>query len=472
MNKNKETIVLVNPPNKKIVLRDLYSSTISKGTYNWPCTDLLVLSGLLKNRYDIKLIDANTLGLSVQETVSEIGSHNPLGVCFAFGNSVKEDDYSFIKKVREALPEAKIVGTGGLLYHNSENELQQHPEFDACLINFTTDDIVKYFSGEWDHLRNITHRVDGKIVKTPLEYPENNFAYSVPLHEQLPLHKYRLSHGKQSPLTSILTSYGCPWTCSFCVSEKINFRYRNADNIIEELGRVKELGVKEVFFRDNVFCVDKKQGYSIMEKMVANDFGLTWVSDTRANIIDDPTAKLMKKSGCHALHFGVESASNKTLKDYDKKLTVDKIRQAFKICRENDIKTVGYFILGLPGETAGDVLATIDFAIDLDCDYASFNMPLPIFGTDLREEAIKNDWIEADHEQIYDGSLTPLINTSSLTADQIRKFRSMAYRKFYFRPRYFLKSIKRIETLYQMKMLFSEFIHFFDRYGSSSQSAL
>ena len=64
MSNIKQKIVLVNPPNKKIVLRDLYSSTISKGLYNWPCIDLLVLSGVLKNDFDVILIDANTLGYS------------------------------------------------------------------------------------------------------------------------------------------------------------------------------------------------------------------------------------------------------------------------------------------------------------------------------------------------------------------------------------------------------------------------
>ncbi len=73
----KDVVVLVNPPNKRIVLRDMYSSTISKGRYNWPCVDLLVISGILKEHYDVKLLDANTMKLSVDQACDSIVKYSP-----------------------------------------------------------------------------------------------------------------------------------------------------------------------------------------------------------------------------------------------------------------------------------------------------------------------------------------------------------------------------------------------------------
>ena len=455
---NRDTIVLVNPPNEKIVLRDMYSSTISKGSYNWPCVDLLVLSGVLKNVYDVKLIDANTLGLSVKETVDLISSYNPRGVCFSIGNSVKNDDYFFVGSIRERLQGIKLVGTGGLLIHNAEYELKNHQEFDACILNFTTDDIVKYFEGDFENMNNIVYRSNDKIIRTPTRGSENGYSYPVPLHEQLPLKSYNLSHGRSKPLTSVLTSYGCPAVCSFCVSEKIEYRYRNPQNVIQELKAVKKLGVKEIFFRDPVFCANKKQGHSIMDMMIQNDFGFYWVADTRVNIISEETARLMKKSGCHALHFGVESANMNILKKYNKGMTIEKVKKTFGICKEYGIETVGYFILGLPGETVDDVRRTIDLAIELDCDYASFNTPLPIIGTSLRDEAVQNRWIEDVQDEAYDGSLIPLIETESLSKRDIVELKNMAYKKFYLRPKYIIKMILKLRSIYKAKMLFVEFL--------------
>ena len=108
----KEKIVLVNPPNKNIVLRDLYSSTVSKGLYNWPCIDLLVLSGILKNDFDVTLVDANTLKLSNKNTLDLIENLNPMESFLLLEIQLKKDDYKFVKELRSILPDAKLCGTG------------------------------------------------------------------------------------------------------------------------------------------------------------------------------------------------------------------------------------------------------------------------------------------------------------------------------------------------------------------------
>ena len=461
MHNHKESIVLVTPPNKKIVLRDLYSSTVSKGMYNWPCIDLLVLSGILKNSFNVKIIDANTLKLSLVETLNIISEINPIGVVFAFGNSVKKDDYNFVKELRKTLPKAKLCGTGGLLYHNSDYELKSNPEFDACLLNFTTDDIAKYFKNDLKNLSNIVYRdKNNKIIHTLKKYNEKSFSYSIPMHEQLPLKKYQISHGKSKPLTTVLTAFGCPYKCSFCVSGRIDWTTRDVNNIIDELSYVKSLGVKEIFFRDNVFGAKKEESSILFNAMIEKKYDFSWVADTRVEFITDDFAQLMKKSGCHALHMGVEVSSDEILSKYNKKMKLDKIKDAFRICNETGIQTVGYFILGLPGETVDDINKTISLAIELDCDYASFNNAIPIVGTDLRDEVINDNLIESEKDiNIYDGSFTPVIKTKELTREIVNELRNTALRKFYLRPRYILKRLKSINNNYQVKMVFSEGFH-------------
>ena len=164
-----------------------------------------------------------------------------------------------MKELREILPKAKLCGTGGLLYHNSENELKHNTYFDACLLNFTTNDIVKYFKNDFSHIANIVYRNEsGKIVRTINKYHNKPFSYSIPAHDQLPLKKYQISHGHSKPLTTILTAFGCPFKCSFCVSGRIDWDTRSIDNIVEELSYVKELGVKEIFL-ETMFLVPRKK---------------------------------------------------------------------------------------------------------------------------------------------------------------------------------------------------------------------
>ena len=458
MHNQNPPVVLVNPPNEQIVLRDLYSSTVSKGLYNWPCIDLLVLSGILKNNFDVNLIDANTLKLSSSQTLHKIATIKPIGVVFAFGNSVKDDDYQFVADLRKILPKAKLCGTGGLLYHNPEYELETHPDFDACLLNFTTDDIVKYFNDEYKNLYNIVYRDNNdKIVHTLKKYHEGYFSFPVPMHEQLPLNKYQISHGRSRPLTTVLTAFGCPYKCGFCISGRIDWTSRSIENIIQELDYVKKIGVNEIFFRDNVFGAKKDDSHKLFKTMIEKKYNFSWVADTRVELINKEFAELMKNSGCHALHMGVEVSSDEILSKYNKKMKLDKIKDAFRNCKEAGIQTVGYFILGLPGETINDINKTIELAIELDCDYASFNNAIPIIGTDLRDEVIKDGLLEnKDDINIYDGSYTPVIKTKELTRDLVNEMRRVALKKFYLRPTYIIKRFSKLKNFYQIKMLFSE----------------
>jgi len=440
-------------------LRDLYSSTISKGNYNWPCIDLLVLSGILKKQYDVHLIDANTLELSFDKSINKVVKLNPKGVVFSFGNSVKNEDYAFVKKLRKLLPNSKICGTGGLLYHNAIYELENNPDFDACLLNFTTDDILKYFNDEFDDLFNIVYRNNGSIIKKPKRYLQNSFSFPIPLHEQLPLNKYRMSHGRANPLTSVLTAFGCPYKCSFCVSGRIDWATRNIDNILKELDYIKEIGVREIFFRDNVFGAKKGETIQLLNRMIEKKYYFSWVADTRIELINKEFGRLLKKSGCHALHMGVEVSSDEIRNKYNKKMHIQKIKNAFKVCKDNDIKTVGYFILGLPGETIEDIKRTIELSIELDCDYASFNNAIPIIGTDLRDVVIKKGLLMKTNtdEDIYDGSLTSVIETKQLSRTKLLELRNYALRRFYLRPYYIYKIAIGTKTIFQFKMLYIEF---------------
>jgi anaerobic magnesium-protoporphyrin IX monomethyl ester cyclase len=457
MKENDIEIALINPFNEKIVLRDFYSSTISKGNYNWPNIDLLCMAAILSKKFKVQIIDANTLKMNATDVLSKINSKNLKGIIFSVGKSVIDDDYNFIKSIKSEVHSiVKIVVTGGIIYHNSLDEIRTNKFIDACILNFTTPDILNYFLNYEADLKNIVFRKDDKIITKPIEMNETDFKIPIPPHNQLPLHKYQLSHGYTKPVASVLTSYGCPHRCSFCVSAQINFQYRNVDNIIQELDYLHSLGVKQIIFRDNIFGFHKKSCKELLKKIIDRKYDLKWVSDSRVDILDEEMISLMSKSGCHALHFGIESANEDTLKKYEKNLKdISLVEETIELCKKYRILSVGYFILGLPGETKNQVEKTIDYSIRLGVDYASYNLPIPIFGTNLREESLKNKWI-INVEEKYDGSSQPLISTNELTPLDLISLRKKAYKKFYFRINYIIKTLLNIRTLFQIKMAVKE----------------
>ncbi len=457
---NRLRICLVDPPYPRLINRDMYSSTVSKGGYKWPAADLLEMSGIVREiTEDILLIDANVEGLTDDETIARIAHFNPTHLVFMSGASAKENDLRFVERVKLRLPEVKAIGSGGLLFHGGLSIMEQNPAIDAVVLNFTTRDINRYINGEIQDLCNFLYRDEsGAIQKTPENYHRDPYRHAMPLHEMLVGKDYFLSHAKFGPITSVLTSYGCPAQCSYCVTESIKYRPRDVENVIEELKLVKSLGFRTVFFRDATFLASRRLGVPLLERMIEENLGLSWVADTRASCVDEEKAPLIAKAGGHCLHFGIESADPRILQEYSKGVTHDQIRKAVELCRKYGIRTLGYFILGLPGETTVSVRKTIDLAISLRCDYASFNMPMPIVGTTLRKTAIEKGWILGKEAKTYDGSYETLIETPELRSNEVLKLLSEAKRRFYLRPSYFYQRISQVRTSYEFRSLMREFI--------------
>ena len=142
------------------------------------------------------------------------------------------------------------------------------------------------------------------------------------------------------------------------------------------------------------------------------------------------------------------------LKRYNKGTNIDQIRAVFKLCREFGIRTLAYFILGLPGEDNKSIRRTIKFAKEIKCDYASFGYASPDIGTELREESIKNGWImNLAQDRIFDSSAAPILRTNELSGEETKELLRAAYRQFYIRPSYIIKRLLETKSLGDVRFL-------------------
>lgn len=65
-------VLLLNPPGGKLYIRDYYCSFSSKASYYWPPQDLICLSGVLDERFEVGVVDA-IVGRLSPEACLEIG---------------------------------------------------------------------------------------------------------------------------------------------------------------------------------------------------------------------------------------------------------------------------------------------------------------------------------------------------------------------------------------------------------------
>jgi anaerobic magnesium-protoporphyrin IX monomethyl ester cyclase len=112
----------------------------------------------------------------------------------------------------------------------------------------------------------------------------------------------------------------------------------------------------------------------------------------------------MKQAGCIRMFFGIESGNDSILKIMKKQITTKQAYNAIQICKEIDIKSGAFFILGYPGENAKTILDTVKFASHLPLDYLSFTLPYPIPGTPLFErlndKLVSDEWEEPKNIQM------------------------------------------------------------------------
>jgi radical SAM superfamily enzyme YgiQ (UPF0313 family) len=416
-----------------------------------------VLSGILSSKFEIRVLDALAQKMSPQKCYQEISKINPETIIFLSGAVSWEEDKEFLKKIKEK-QRIQLIGTGDIFLFDSENLLKKYEFLDAFILDFTSPEIVDFLAEKKRTFRNLIYRWGDRIIvnKKSLE-KKDVFSLPLPRLDLFPLNKYQCPVTKFNPFATVIISLNCPYHCRFCTYGNLDFKWREVKNIIEELAYIHSLGIKEVRFKDNTFGANKNQVWELCQKMIENKFNFYWSCSSRIDILDENLLKLMKESGCHTIQFGVESGSQKILDVYNKGFTLKQVKKTFSLCHKLRIRTVGHFILGLPGENEKTILETIHLAKELKCDFVAFNIASPRIGTDLRKEAIEKKWLTSSDLSRSDSSLTyPVIKTEELSPEKLWSLRNKAIRDFYFRPSYIMKKILHLSSLNELKMLFRQ----------------
>lgn len=170
---------------------------------------------------------------------------------------------------------------------------------------------------------------------------------------------------------------GCPWSCKYCLLTMYGKRYRKkgTQQLRAEVQDAMSRGMKRAYFQDLEFTVDHPLVYEMCDAI--QDLGLIWSCQTRPDTVDAKLLKRMKAAGCELVHFGVESGSDRILALTEKRQSKDAVRAGMAAAREAGMRTLCYFLVGLPSETPDEMRQTLAFAEELRPTYASFQVATP-----------------------------------------------------------------------------------------------
>jgi radical SAM superfamily enzyme YgiQ (UPF0313 family) len=157
----------------------------------------------------------------------------------------------------------------------------------------------------------------------------------------------------------IISSRGCPFSCSFCGSVAFwgrKWKMRQAEDVLDEIAW---MGLKTFMFEDDNFTVDKKRALKICDGIKGK--GYSWQCNSRAEtLVDEELCRALKDAGCETVWCGIESFSQKSLNRSGKRTTVEKMLAGIEMADKVGLEIMAQFIVGLPDDTEADIKLTVE----------------------------------------------------------------------------------------------------------------
>jgi anaerobic magnesium-protoporphyrin IX monomethyl ester cyclase len=301
-------------------------------------------------------------------------------------------------------------------------------EAEEALISFIdTWENGKVFS----NVPNLSYQIDGQTYHNQIKPLTRSL-------DEIPFPDFSLSQyvGRSiAGLTTIpvQTSRGCPFHCSFCSVTGMfgkAYRFRSAENVIEELRRY-DPKKKSIFFYDDNFTANRKRAKELLQSMIDEKLGFIWSTQVRVDIANDlELVRLMKKAGCHTVYIGMESVNPSSLKSMKKQQTVEQMAHAMKILRQEHIRVHGMFVYGFDDDNWQTVKETVKFAIKTKCSSTQFMILTPLPGSEFYDQMIRENRIRFHDWTLYDAQHA-VFEPKQISLHDLQRAQIFSHSKFY-----------------------------------------
>ncbi|MCE9592659.1 MAG: radical SAM protein [Planctomycetes bacterium] len=441
-------VLLLNPPGLQVYIRDYFCSKTTKSNYLFHPIDLVVMSGTLAEHHDVRVLDCIAERLSPDAARARIDAFAPEVIVSLVGSVSWDEDRAFLAD--QAARGRRILALGDVLHERAELRLAEEPWLEAALHVFTNQDVVHYLAGRLVEVEEMTVRDEHARVWRIRGRRTQRGVYRVPRprHELFPERGYHFSFAKHARFATVLSDYGCPYQCTFCVISTLGFQTRPVADVLVEIDELRSRGIREIFFLDQTFGIQKPRALELCAAL-AERGDLSWTAFTRPDHASDELLDAMVRAGCHTLIMGVETADNELLAKYRKAYEVSDVIEGFANAKRHGLRTVGTFIIGLPEETEETLQRTLELAIELDLDFMSLNMAVPRFGTPFRARTIELGLADAGDLVMDQGGADAFLPTRTLDRDSMLAMKKRMVRRFYLRPGYLWRRFRGAKSLYE-----------------------
>lgn len=453
-------IILINPPLKNLLMAETPEFVTKDRGYNPPMGLIWIATCVNKNsHHKAKVLDTQALEMDYGAVRRYILREKPDAVGIAAITFTLLDSLEAARVVKDVDSSIKVIfgGPHATLYPGET-------------LSPKVVDYVIAGEGELSFPLLLDAMESGKgLAKVPgLFYKENGKARRgaapkiiedidvLPLPDRTltPYKRYSSVLAHANPLTTSIGTRGCPFRCTFCDRPQMggkSYRARSPSLIVDEMESCHELGIREIMFYDDTWTMIMPRAKKICEEILDRGLDILWTCRTRVDKVSPEMVRLMQKAGCRRINFGVESGTEEGLISIKKQCTLQQARDAFGTCKRLKMETLGYFMIGLPGETREQMLETIRFAKSVKPNFLHFTVLTPFPQTQIWCDLIKNEDRRAekawhDYAKNPSGAFDPPTANEYLTKEELFEICTAGYKGFYFRPKYMLKELLRVRS--------------------------
>jgi radical SAM superfamily enzyme YgiQ (UPF0313 family) len=201
------------------------------------------------------------------------------------------------------------------------------------------------------------------------------------------------------------TRRGCPLRCSYCSTPAIEgalLRKRDPARVVDSLDEYAAAGFDRFFFVDNVFNLPLAYAKRICAQILKRELKIKWRCILYPWKVDEELVRMMALAGCEDVSLGFESGSARIIKNMNKRYSPEEVRHICSLLQKYGIQTMGFLLLGGPGEDRHTVMESLAFADSLPVASMRITVGIRVYPfTPIAGQAVKDGMIRADDDLLF-----------------------------------------------------------------------
>ncbi len=435
MIKKGDHVCFVTPPVKgKYIIRDYagglgFEATYDKNlSYVLPPLDFLQFASCISDKFQVSLIDAQDKNLSIDALLRQINCLKAQIIIVEISIPTIDTDL----ECADHFQSLNIPVIGKVHTHDKSilKRIFDSSAIELCIIGEVEDNLANILLGK--DLRGTAIAKDDQIRITKKEFISDLNTLPFPARNLVSQGNY--FYPKLGKCTTILTSRGCPYSCSYYCPYPLvqgrKWRTKSSSYVLEEITNALSYGLNRFLFRDPIFSLQEKRTTEIAKGIINLNQDISWWCETRADRLSEDLVSLMGKSGCKGINVGVESGDPNLRYAYLKQGVSDEVLENLSIwCKESRINLAFLLMVGFPGETRISIVATAELL--RKCRPGSIGISFPVHhpGTQFNKEALDKGWIIQDRYEATDGS-SPVLQGPYLSASEMIEAKNLLLQLF------------------------------------------